>query len=65
MKNAMRYAKAIIAFAIPAGLFVADVGAQWQGWAADDTITSNEWLLLAIAVASGIGVYFKSNAPPA
>lgn len=59
----MKAAKAFVAFAIPASLVLADVGAQFLGVAGDDVIVAEEWKLLALGLVSAIAVYFKRNAP--
>lgn len=56
-------AKALVAFGIPAGALVADLGGQWLDITADDTIAANEWHLLILAVITGVAVFFKRNAP--
>ena len=63
--KANRIAKALVAFAVPFGVLVGDLAAQWLDITADSTIAGNEWLLLGMAIVSGVGVFLKSNAPPA
>lgn len=59
----MKAAKALVAFAVPASLVFANVGAQFLGFADDDLIVAEEWKLLALGLVSAIAVYFKRNAP--
>lgn len=59
-----RLAKAIVAFAIPTGVLAADLAGQWLDITADDTIVASEWQLFLLAIVTGVGVYFKRNAPP-
>lgn len=61
----MRYAKAIAAFVIVGSPVAVDLSAQFLDVAADDTIVADEWRLLVLALAAGIGVLWKRNAPPA
>lgn len=65
LAGANRVAKAIVAFAVPAAVALTDLASQWLGFSEDGFVDANEWLLLAIAVASALGVYFKRNSPPA
>lgn len=58
-----RVAKALVAFGIPTGVLVADLGGQWLDITADGTIVASEWQLFFVAIVSGLAVYFKRNAP--
>lgn len=58
-------AKALVAFAVPAGAFAADIGADWLTISEDGFVDGTEWWLLLVAVAAGVGTYFTRNAAPA
>ena len=61
--SANRYAKAIVAFAVPVAAYVTDVASVAAGITEDGIVGLNEWQTFALAVVSGLGVFFKANAP--